>query len=383
MPVEALQCKECRADVPARGALRLRAAASARSRSRYDLSGLDAEPTRRKIQAGPQYDLALRRLPAVRAARRSTALPAGLHAARARADRLAERLGLREVWVKNDAANPTHSFKDRVVTVALAKAQRARLRGRGLRLHRQPGERRGRPRRRRRASSRTCSSRPTSRSRRSSPPASTARTLVAVRGNYDDVNRLCTELSGRARLGLRERERAAVLRRGLEDARASRSPSSSASSCPTGSWRRSPRGSLFTKIARGFDEWREVGLLEGELPTMNGAQAEGCSPVAQAFEAGERRLQAGQAGHDRQVARDRQPGRRPLRARPGAPHAAARSTPSPTTRSATGIRLLAETTGIFTETAGGVTTAVLAQARRARATSTPTSASCWSSPARA
>ena len=46
-----------------------------------------------------------------------------MHAAGPRRPRLAERLGLREVWVKNDAANPTHSFKDRVVTVALAKAQ--------------------------------------------------------------------------------------------------------------------------------------------------------------------------------------------------------------------------------------------------------------------
>src|SRR5204863_1220318 len=45
-------------------------------------------------------------------------------------------------------------------------------------------------------------------------------------------------------------------------------------------------GSLFTKIARGIEEWREVGLVEGELPTMNGAQALGCSPVAHAFEQG-------------------------------------------------------------------------------------------------
>ena len=42
-------------------------------------------------------------------------------------------------------------------------------------------------------------------------------------------------------------------------------------------------GSLFTKIAKGFEEWRELGLLDGELPRMNGAQAEGCSPVARAF----------------------------------------------------------------------------------------------------
>ena len=94
---------------------------------------------------------------------------------------------------------------------------------------------------------------------------------------------------------------------------------------------------------------------------MNGAQAAGCSPVASAFAAGHGRLPPGQAGHDRQVAGDRQPGRRPLRARARAPHRRRRSTRSPTTRSAPGIRLLAETTGIFTETAGGVTTATLAK----------------------
>src|SRR5213075_971518 len=51
-----------------------------------------------------------------------TALAAGVTPL-VRADRLAEELGVREVWIKNDAANPTHSFKDRVVTVALAKAR--------------------------------------------------------------------------------------------------------------------------------------------------------------------------------------------------------------------------------------------------------------------
>ena len=88
---------------------------------RYDLSGLDAAETRRKIQAGPasiwRYaDF----LPFDKPPR--SALGAGMTPL-LRADRLADELGLREVWVKNDAANPTHSFKDRVVTVALAKAQ--------------------------------------------------------------------------------------------------------------------------------------------------------------------------------------------------------------------------------------------------------------------
>src|ERR671915_2256369 len=117
-------------------------------------------------------------------------------------------------------------------------------------------------------------------------------------------------------------------------------------------------GSLFTKIARGFDEWREVGLVSGELPAFHGAQAEGCSPVARAYA----------EGHDA--------------CRPVKPETIAKSlaigNPADgpyaldlARRSGggidavtdeeirEGIRLLAETTGIFTETAGGVTTAVL------------------------
>ena len=118
-------------------------------------------------------------------------------------------------------------------------------------------------------------------------------------------------------------------------------------------------GSLFTKIARGFEEWLEVGLLEGEAPVMNGAQAAGCAPVAAGVRGRARDLPAGAAGHDRQVAGDRQPGRRALRARAGAPLRGRRSTRSTDDEVREGIRLLAETTGIFTETAGGVTTAVL------------------------
>src|ERR671937_1051938 len=120
MPVEALQCKECHEQYPldARyvcdrcfGPLEVK----------YDFSGLDPDGARRKIQAGPRSiwrysDF----LPF------ETRPPAPLTTGTKpllKADRLAERLGLREVFVKNDAANPTHSFKDRVVTVALAKAR--------------------------------------------------------------------------------------------------------------------------------------------------------------------------------------------------------------------------------------------------------------------
>ena len=88
----------------------------------YDHSGLDPAEARRKIQAGSQgiwrySDF----LPFE--GRPGDPLEPGLTPL-LRADRLADRLGLEaELWIKNDAANPTHSFKDRVVAVAVAKAQ--------------------------------------------------------------------------------------------------------------------------------------------------------------------------------------------------------------------------------------------------------------------
>ena len=101
-------------------------ASSASGRSRSPTTTRRSTPRRRERQDPGRLgrDLALRRLPAVRRrpARRAGALEPGLTPL-VRADRLAERLGLGEVWIKNDAANPTHSFKDRVVAVALAKAR--------------------------------------------------------------------------------------------------------------------------------------------------------------------------------------------------------------------------------------------------------------------
>ncbi|MFL5865060.1 MAG: pyridoxal-phosphate dependent enzyme, partial [Solirubrobacteraceae bacterium] len=119
-------------------------------------------------------------------------------------------------------------------------------------------------------------------------------------------------------------------------------------------------GSLFTKIARGFAEWIDIGLIEGTLPTFNGAQAAGCSPVASAFA----------AGHDfcRPVKPDTIAKSLAIGNPADGPYALelARSSGG-SIDSVTddeireGIRLLAQTTGIFTETAGGVTTAVLAK----------------------
>src|ERR671938_730288 len=120
MPVEALKCKECGERYPL-DARYVCETCFGPLEVEYDLTGLRPDESRRRIQAGPadiwRYaDF----LPFERPPR--TALAAGITPL-VRADRPAERFGIREVWVKNDAANPTHSFKDRVVTVALAKAK--------------------------------------------------------------------------------------------------------------------------------------------------------------------------------------------------------------------------------------------------------------------
>ena len=310
MPVQALACKECGTEyeLEARyvcercfGPLEVR----------YEYGTLDADSVKRRIQAGPQNlwrysDF----LPFSSQPR--YALPAGCTPL-VRAPRLAEALGLREVWVKNDAANPTHSFKDRVVSVALAKARELGY------------------------ETVACASTGNLANAVAAHAAAAGldsyvfipadleeqkilatgvygTKLVTVRGNYDDVNRLCTELSADrdwAFVNVNVRpyyaEGSKTLAYEIAEELGFELPDRVVA--PIAS------GSLFTKIARGFDEWREVGLVEGETPTMNGAQADGCSPVAQRVRGRLGRLQAGEAGHDRQVARDRQPGRRSLRAR--------------------------------------------------------------------
>src|SRR3954453_19742740 len=121
MSVQNLSCKECGATFPLEahfvcencfGPLEVG----------YELAGLDPDETRRRIQAGSRgiwryvYFLPFERRPV-------DPLEPGLTPL-VKAGRLAERLGTgAEIWVKNDAANPTHSFKDRVVAVAVAKAQ--------------------------------------------------------------------------------------------------------------------------------------------------------------------------------------------------------------------------------------------------------------------
>ena len=111
--------------------------------------------------------------------------------------------------------------------------------------------------------------------------------LVAVRGNYDDVNRLCTELSA-------EHDDWAFVNINMRPYYSEGSKTVAFEIVEQLDWELPDRcivpvasGSLFTKIHRGFAEWIELGLVEGRQPVMNGAQASGCAPVANAFAAGQ------------------------------------------------------------------------------------------------
>jgi threonine synthase len=117
-------------------------------------------------------------------------------------------------------------------------------------------------------------------------------------------------------------------------------------------------GSLFTKIARGFAEFREVGLIEGDAPKMNGAQADGCSPVATAYREGTDIVRPVKPNTIAKSLAIGNPADGPYAVELARKTGGGIDSVSDDEIKA-GIRLLAETTGIFTETAGGVTTAVL------------------------
>jgi threonine synthase len=283
------------------------------------------------------------------------ALPAG-GTPLIRATRLGERLGLRDVWVKNDAANPTHSFKDRVVACAVPVAQalgfetiacastgnlansvaaHAAALGLEARVFVPEGL----------------------------EPAKLAATrvhgahVVEVPGSYDDVNRMCTEMA----------DEWAFVNINLRPYYAEGSKTLAFEIAEQLGWELPDRcvvpiasGSLFVKMARGFEEWIEAGLVEGQRPAMSGAQAGGCAPVAEAFLNG--------ASDCRPVKPDTIAKSLAI-GNPADGHYAldvARRTGGGVdcvtdAEIVAGIRMLAETTGIFTETAGGVTTATLAK----------------------
>jgi threonine synthase len=365
MAIDALHCKECGAEYEL-GAQYVCERCFGPLEVVYTHAPIEDIPAlRRRIQGGPQniwryadfLPLEAQPGPSRRESSRA-GLPAGCTPL-VRADRLAERLGLGELWVKNDAANPTHSFKDRVVAVAAARARELGF------------------------ETLACASTGNLANAVAAHAAAAGMDsyvfipadleeqkvlatgvygtrVIAVRGTYDDVNRLCTELSGEHPW--------AFVNVNMRPYYAEGSKTLAYETAEQLGWETPDRvvapiasGSLFTKIARGFEEWLELGIIDGDVPTMSGAQAAGCGPVAEAFAAGQEVCRPVRTPET--IAKSLAIGN-PA----DGPYALdlARRTGG-TIDSVTddeiraGIRLLAETTGIFTETAGGVTTATLAK----------------------
>ncbi len=354
MSVESLKCKECGTayELDARyvcencfGPLEVA----------YDFSRLDATEVKRRIQAGSQGIWRYRDFLPFKG-NASDPLEPGFTPL-LKANRLAERLGVdAEIYIKNDAANPTHSFKDRVVAVAVAKAKELGFETVAC------------------ASTGNLANAVAAHAAAAGldsyvfVPANLEEqkllatgvygtNLVGVRGNYDDVNRLCTQLA--------ETHPWAFVNVNLRPYYAEGSKTLAYETVEQLGWKLPDRvvspiasGSLFTKLGRGFQEWLDLGLVSGDQPTFNGAQAQGCSPVATAFAEGWEVCKPQRPDTIAKSLAIGDPADGPY-----AVEQARRSgggVDSVTDQEIReGIKLLAETTGIFTETAGGVTVGVL------------------------
>ncbi|MFY9805684.1 MAG: threonine synthase [Pseudonocardiaceae bacterium] len=272
-----------------------------------------------------------------------------------RADRLATALGIRRLWVKDDTGNPTHSFKDRVVAVALAAARQL-----GFRVLACPST----------GNLANAVAAAAARAGWESVvliPSSLERAkvlttavydgaLIAVDGTYDDVNRLATELAA-------EHEDWAFVNVNVRPYYAEGSKTLAYEVAEQLGWRLPDQvvvpiasGSQLTKVDKGFRELTELGLVTPSPYRVFGAQATGCSPVSAAFKAG------------RDVIVPVRPDTIARSLAIGAPadgpyvldavrrtHGAIEDVTD--AELVDGIRLLARTEGVFAETAGGVTVA--------------------------
>ncbi len=272
------------------------------------------------------------------------------------ARRLGECLGLRNLYLKNDTTNPTWSFKDRVVAVAVAAARQF---GFGVLACASTGNLANAvAAHAARAGMRAVVFVP--RGLEAGKVLATSvydPTVVEVEGSYDDVNRLCTEIAGEhpwafANINVRPfySEGCKTLAFEVAEQLGWKLPDHVV--VPVAS------GNLFVKTEKAFSELLSVGLVEGRPPRLHGAQAAGCAPIAEAHRRGTAQVT-------------------PVR-----PHTVAKSlaigNPADgfyalqTVRRTGGVfevatdeeivegmRLLAQTEGLFAETAGGVTVAVL------------------------
>jgi threonine synthase len=324
----------------------------------YDLPWLRTHLDRERLAAGPSTIWRFADLLPAPAPDPHAVLPTGCTPL-VRADRLAAELGLRELWLKDDTRNPTNSFKDRVVSVALeaaksfgfttlACASTGNL-ANAVAAHAA------------RAGIESCVFIPADlEPQKILTTAAYGGRVVAIDGNYDDVNRLCAELADRL-------EAWAFVNVNVRAFYSEGSKTLAFETAEQLDWRPPDHvvvpmasGSLLTKLHKGFKELAAVGLIDGAPVRISGAQASGCSPITTAFASGAdvvtpvkpstiaKSLAIGNPA-DGPYALDT------VRGTDGGCAAVSDD------EVLDGIQLLARTEGIFAETAGGVTVAGLRQ----------------------
>jgi threonine synthase len=354
--MKALRCRECGSEYPLE-ALHVCEFCFGPLEVDYDYEKIAANITRESIEAGPPSLWRYEALLPVESTERVD-LGAGMTPLR-KAPRLGAELGLSELYLKNEIPNPTNSFKDRVVSVALTRARELGFTTVGC------------------ASTGNLANAVAAHAAASGmrsvifipydleagkivTTAIYGGVVVAVEGNYDDVNRLCAEIAGTFPW--------AFVNVNIRPYYAEGSKTIAFETVEQLGWEYPDHvivpvasGSLLTKIKKGFDELFKVGLVE-EPPAVrvSGAQAEGCSPVATAFL---EKLPAIKPQRPDTIAKSLAIGN------PADGYYALDAVSS--TGGSFGkvsdeeiveaVELLARTEGIFTETAGGVTIASLIQ----------------------
>lgn len=355
--VQSLRCKECGRDYPQEpiyvcdfcfGPLEVA----------YDYDAIAKNISRESIQDGP---LTIWRYDELLPASRDNAVNIGAGMTPLlKADNLGKELGLNNLWIKNDAANPTHSFKDRVVSVASTKAvefdfdtiacaSTGNLAG-ATAAH---GAKAG---------MNTVVFVPSNLERGKILGAAVFGSVVLVNGNYDDVNRLCSELGDDRRwafvnINMRPYYSEGSKSLGYEIAEQLGWHAPEHVIVPVAS------GSLFTKVYKSLNEFAELGLIENADTKMHIAQPAGCSPVATAWVEGQT--------HPKPVIPDTIAKSLAI-GNPAdglysvgiANKTEGSGTIVPENEVAEGMKLLAETEGIFTETAGGVVISTLRKLAR-------------------
>jgi len=317
----------------------------------YDESLL-ASVSRESIQAGPQT---MWRYAGLLPVQPVVDLQVGISRLH-RADNLARELGMKTLWVKDESGNPTHSFKDRVVAVA---ASAARTLGFEVLSCASTGNLAN--------AVAAAAARAGMRSVVFIPhdleagkvvtTAVYGGTLVAVEGNYDDVNRLCAEVAGEqpwAFVNVNVRpfyaEGSKTLGYEVAEQLGWRLPEQVV--VPVAS------GALLTKVDKAWREFGKLGIVEETPYRVFGAQATGCSPVSAAFAAGHDVVQPVRPSTIAKSLAIGNPADGPYALdvvrRTGGAIADVSDE-----EIVDGIRLLARTEGVFAETAGGVTVATL------------------------